>query len=119
MHQNPARKTVLRIPKDPRSPRGMFLMDIPLALADRIDPAEWSEHISGLNGIILAKERPSVWSLLRLLLVIPSLFVFDSYAEIDEYIETVNEKIKHKGIHIESPCLNGLIELVVVVSDQD
>lgn len=97
----------------------MFLVDIPLDIANRIDPEEWSGYISGLNKIILRKERASIWNLLRLLLIIPSLTIFDSYTwEINDYIESVNEKIRQKGIHIESPCSNGLIELVVVVSGQ-
>lgn len=120
MHSSPARKTVLRIPRDPRSPENVFLVDAPLALADRIDPVEWSGYISGLNSIIRRKERASVWNLLRLLLIIPSLMVLDSYTEeVDEYVRAVNEKIEHRGIRIESPCPNGLVELVVVVSNQD
>lgn len=112
---------VLRIPKDPTSTSITFLTGLPEILKDRIQYEEWVSYVDGLNDIILKKEANSFWTPVKVLLSLDSFIIKmkTSYnEEVEKYLGSVNDNLKPKGIYIENPCLNGLIELVIIVNKE-
>lgn len=117
MHQI---KRVLRIPKDPRTDDMVFLTEIPHDLLPRITPEEWKRVIEGLNSVMLKKERSSLWSLLKTLLIIPATLHLASYdSAVRQYLKRTNEELKNKGIYIEDPSLSGYSELEIVLIENE
>lgn len=111
-------KKVLRIPKDPRTSKIIFLTEIPGDLLKKIEAAKWKTYIDDLNQIMLKKEKASIWNLFQILPIIPALLRIDTYEkEVRAYLEKVNMALKPKGIYIEDPSLNGYTELEIIISE--
>jgi hypothetical protein len=108
-------RKVFRIPKDPRSDYSAFVTEIPLELVDVISQEEWRACISEINEVFAKAESPSVWNLLKLVLIIPAFYKIRTYeAEIDKAIQNLNFKLRDKGIRFEDPTSNSYTELVVI-----
>lgn len=111
------KKSVLKIPIDPRSSKNIFLTLLPSALKNKIYCDEWKEYVENLNQIILQHQESSFLAYIKLLGL--GSFI-DSLRKpcnkpIRKYIDQINEKLKYKGIYVRDPCENGLIELVVEI----
>jgi len=111
------KKIVYVIPKDPRTHHATFLTGLPYALKDLVGEEEWRHTIDGLNRIMVAKESPTLWSLLRILFIFPILLGFSTYDDdARKYIDSINKELVPRGILIRDPSYNNYIELEVIVT---
>lgn len=111
-------RRLIRIPKNPSKKEVSFFTEIPIELLERISPEDWENAIEGLNHTIRSQEEPSVWSFLKNMFILPSLFEIKTYdKKVRKYLREVNLALKGNGIFIEDPSLNGYTELEIIVHD--
>jgi hypothetical protein len=111
-------KRLIRIPKNPSKKEVAFFTEIPIELLERISSDDWENAIEGLNYTIRSQEQPSVWSFLKNIFILPSLFEIKTYdKKVRKYLREVNSNLKINGIFIEDPSLNGYTELEIIIQD--
>ncbi|KAM0681602.1 hypothetical protein GINT2_000115 [Glugoides intestinalis] len=111
-------KRIIRIPKNPSKKEVAFFTEIPIELLERVDSDEWEATIEGLNYTISSQEQPSVWSFLKNIFILPSLFEIKTYdKKVRKYLREINSRLKVNGVFIEDPSLNGYTELEIILQD--